>query len=63
MLLAVSSLSFGDDGNFLHDAFYRDGKYYVVVLVLGIIFLAIVAYLFSLDRKISKIEKELKDEN
>ena len=63
LLSAITSLGFGDDGSFLNDAFYRNGKYYVVVLILSIIFIAIIAYLVSLDRKVSKIEKELTDEN
>ena len=33
---------------------------YIVVIVLLVIFAGIVFYLFSLDRKISKIEKNLK---
>lgn len=34
-------------------------KFYVVVGVIAIIFILIVIYLFRLDKKISKIEKEL----
>ena len=63
MLSALSTLGFGADGSFLNDTFYRNGKYYVVVLILTIIFIAIITYLVSLDRKISKIEKELKNED
>jgi CcmD family protein len=43
------------------DAYFRDGKYRVVVAILGIIFAGIVFYLVRLDRKIGKIEKELKN--
>lgn len=39
------------------DQFRADGKIYVVIAVLGIIFLGIMGYLFSLDRKITKLEK------
>lgn len=41
------------------DVFRADGKIYVVVGVISIVFIGLVFYLFSLDRKISKIEKEL----
>jgi CcmD family protein len=63
LALLTTSVSFGSSSNFLDDTFYRDGKYYVPVLILSIIFLAIVAYLVTLDRKISKLEKDLNDED
>ncbi|MBS1771804.1 MAG: CcmD family protein [Bacteroidetes bacterium] len=40
------------------DTFRKEGKIYVVVLVLATIFAGIIAYLVRLDRKISKLEKE-----
>ena len=40
------------------ELFYSNGKAYVVVGVLLIIFTGIILYLFRLDRKISKLEKE-----
>lgn len=43
------------------DTFFRDGKYRVVAAILGIIFAGILFYLVRLDRKISSIEKELKN--
>lgn len=33
----------------------------VVIMVIGIIFTGIVFYLISIDRKVSKLEKELKN--
>jgi CcmD family protein len=38
---------------------YQSGKIYVVVAVVAIIFIGIVTYLILLDRKISKLEKEV----
>ncbi|MEO7176704.1 MAG: CcmD family protein [Saprospiraceae bacterium] len=38
------------------------GKIYVVVAVILVIFLGIVIYLISLDRKISKLEKRIDNE-
>lgn len=38
----------------------QSGKIYVVVAVLVIIFLGIIAYLISLDRKITKLEQKNK---
>lgn len=40
------------------DVMRSNGKIYVVVLVLSIIFLGIVAYMISIDRKLSRLEKE-----
>ena len=42
------------------DAMRSDGKIYVVVAVLLVIFLGIVFYLFRIDRKIGKIEEQIK---
>lgn len=39
------------------DAFRADGKIYVVVGVVLIILLGLFAYLFYIDKKLSKIEK------
>lgn len=42
------------------DAMRANGKIYVVVAVIVIIFAGVIFYLFRLDSKISKVEKELK---
>jgi CcmD family protein len=41
------------------DKFREDGKIYVVVTVVLIIFLGMLFYIFTLEKKISKIEKEI----
>ena len=43
------------------DGLRQSGKIYVVVVSLSIIFTGIVGYLIMLDRKISKLEKEIKN--
>jgi CcmD family protein len=40
------------------DAFRANGKIYVVVAIISVIFIGLGAYLFHLDRKISKLEKQ-----
>ncbi|MCU0467787.1 MAG: CcmD family protein [Arcicella sp.] len=42
------------------DALYADGRIYVVVAVIATIFTAIIVYLVNLDRKISKLEQQIK---
>jgi CcmD family protein len=41
------------------DKFREDGKIYVVVAVVLIIFLGMLFYIFTLEKKISRIEKEI----
>ena len=40
--------------------FYSNGKIYVVVTVLSIIFIGIILYLIRIDKRLRKTEKELK---
>ena len=40
------------------DAFRADGKIYVVVTVLSLVFVGLAVYLVMIDRKISKLEKQ-----
>lgn len=43
------------------DVMRSEGKIYIVVAVIAIIFIGIVIYMISLDRRLSKLEKELTD--
>ena len=45
------------------DAMRADGKIYVVVAILGLIVLLLLIYLFSIDRKVTKLEREQKNFN
>jgi uncharacterized integral membrane protein len=45
------------------DQFRADGKIYVVVGVLLIVLVGLLAYVWSVDRKISRLEKEQKTNN
>ncbi|MCW3084338.1 MAG: hypothetical protein JWP12_1704 [Bacteroidetes bacterium] len=40
---------------------YQSGKIYVVVIVVAVILIGIIGYLTMLDRKISKLEKEIEN--
>ena len=42
------------------DRMRADGKIYVVVAVLTLILLGLILYVVRLDRKISRLEKEIK---
>ncbi len=41
------------------DTMRSEGKIYVVVLVIAVLFTGILIYLISTDRKVSKLEKEM----
>lgn len=39
------------------------GKIFVVVAVLAVILIGLVVYLFTIDRKLAKLEKEVEEKN
>ena len=43
------------------DNMRAEGKIYVVIAVMAIIFACVAVYLFLLDRKVKKLEEELKN--
>ncbi|MFT5337070.1 MAG: cell division protein FtsL [Luteibaculaceae bacterium] len=55
----MASTSFAA-GNW-EDTFYAEGKINVVLTVVAIMFLGLAWKLFSLDRKVAKLEKEIKE--
>ena len=63
--LLFSSLLIAQDasGVEMADGMMASGKIYVVVAVLTLIFLGIIIYLILLDRKISKLEREIDNES
>lgn len=40
------------------DAFRKEGKIYIVILVIITIFIGIIIYLFSLEKKIKRLERD-----
>jgi hypothetical protein len=61
-LLLLSFVAFSQDANQpeMADVLRSNGKIYTVVTVLSIILTGMFVYLFLTERKLSKIEKELK---
>ena len=43
------------------DAMRANGKIYVVVVVIALIFVGLVIYLVAIDRKVGKLESEIED--
>ncbi|MFD1631152.1 CcmD family protein [Pseudopedobacter beijingensis] len=54
----ISLTTFADGHVEMADELRSSGKIYVVVAVITVLFIGLFIYLFSIDRKISKIEKD-----
>lgn len=61
LVFSVFSFAQGGDKPEMAEGLRSNGMIYVVVIVLLIVFAGIVLYLISIDRKLKKIEKELKN--
>lgn len=59
---AQSAAAVANDTPEMADALRQSGKIYVVVLVILIILSGLLLYLIRLDRKVSQLERELRDE-
>jgi CcmD family protein len=61
LFLLICNISVFAQGNLpveMDDALRSSGKIYVVVGVIAIIFVGLAIYLFSIDRRLKKIERE-----
>ena len=61
-LLLLPTITFAQSIE-MADAFRSSGKIYVVVAVIVAIFLGIVAFLLYLDKKITKLENQIKEDD
>ena len=57
-LLYVSAFAQQDQPVEISDAFRSSGKIYVVIATIVIVFTGLAIYLFSIDRRLKKIEKD-----
>jgi CcmD family protein len=60
-LVFCNSLLNAQTNSEILETFYSEGKIWVVIAVFSIIVIGIGIYLFSIDKKITRIENELKD--
>jgi CcmD family protein len=60
-LLFASLFSFGQetDNVDMAEAMRSNGKIYVVVAVVAIIFIGLIIFLITIDRKVKKLEKQM----
>lgn len=55
---ALMGMAQNSNGVEMADALRSSGKIYVVVMVIAVIFIGIAIYLFSIDNRLKKIEKQ-----
>jgi hypothetical protein len=61
-LLLSSFASFAQSNEVqMADGFYKEGKIYVVITILAIVLVGVAIYLFSIERKLKKLEDSIKD--
>lgn len=58
-LLCFSKIAIAQQDAEMADGMRANGKIYVVVAIMVIILVGILAYLFVIDRKVSRLEKRL----
>jgi hypothetical protein len=58
--LMVSAVAMAQDAAKpeMADAFRKDGKIYVVITVISLVFIGLAVYLIMIDRKVNKLEKQ-----
>lgn len=62
LFLMAPLASFAQDVE-MADGFRSEGKIYVVVAIVLIILIGLFVYLFSLDKKITRLEKRIEEQN
>jgi len=62
LFMMVCSTAFSQEVE-MADTMRSNGKIYVIVGIILIILIGLITYLFLLDRKVSRLEKRLKDQN
>lgn len=63
LILSTVQLFAQDNGVEMADVLRSNGKIYVVVVCIVIVLLGLLAYLFSIDKRLKKIEKQNSTEN
>lgn len=58
LFFAIQSQAQSTDTVEMADVLRNSGKIYVVVAVMSIVFIGVIFYLFSIDQRLKKIEKD-----
>jgi hypothetical protein len=62
LFLLIQNLGFAQDAE-MADSMRSNGKIYVVVTIILVIFVGLISYLIVIDRKLSKTEKRISEKN
>lgn len=60
-VVRVAAQSTASDSPEMADVLRQSGKIYVVVAVIAVVLVGLLFFLIALDRKVSRLEKELRD--
>ncbi len=60
VFMLISLIGFSQEIE-MADQMRAEGKIYIVVAILCVILIGLFAYLISIDKKVSKLEKEIKE--
>ncbi|TKC08758.1 CcmD family protein [Pedobacter frigoris] len=63
MLMIAVQLFAQDQGSTISDSLYASGKIYVVVACIVLILLGLLFFLFSIEKRLKKLEKNSPDKN
>lgn len=61
--IAITEEDYSNSKIEMADVMRSEGKIYVLVGIIGIVFAGILVYIITTDRKVSRLEKLLKEEN
>lgn len=61
--IAITEEDYSNSTIEMADVMRSEGKIYVLVGIIGIVFAGILVYIITIDRKVSRLEKLLKEEN
>ena len=62
LFMLVCSICFSQENQVqMADVFYKEGKIYVVIAIFSIVLLGLAIYLFFIERKVKKLEDQLKE--
>jgi len=62
LFLLPSLFSFSQENKVeMADTFYQEGKIYVVIAIFSIVLIGLAIYLFTIERKLTKLEENSKE--
>lgn len=61
--IAIEESDYSNTSIEMADIMRQEGKIYVLVGIIGIVFAGILVYLINTDRKVKRLEKQIKNHN